>query len=221
MKFNINNPAFLQIAGAIAPKSFIVIHTEQEDQAIFSLKSDGAVRIKTIKDGKTKITSYPDGLDIDEILFQFSNDANTDIFIYGKITDISVSDDVDVSGVTEVQTNSCESLIFASISGCENITDLDFSSNIHIYQLYIDGNTNLVSLNISNCLELGIFNLGGCDNLTEIVAVGMNEYTAGILKEHIHRLGGGDVTGTIVVRQEESYGIEQVAEQSGWNVIYQ
>lgn len=221
MKFDINNPAFLQIAGASAPQSFIVIYTEQEDQAIFGITSDGAVRIKTIKDGKTKITSYPDGLDIDDFLFQFSNDANTDIFIYGKITKIGVSDDVNISGVTGVQTKSCESLIRAYISGCDNITDLDFSSNIYVEYLSLSGNTNLVSLNISNCLELEYLYLDGCDNLTEIVAVGMNEYTAGILEEHIHRLGGGDITGTIVVRQEESYNIEQIAEQSGWTVIYQ
>lgn len=221
MKFDINNPAFLQIAGASAPQSFIVIHTEQEDQAIFGITSDGAVRIKTIKDGKTKITSYPDGLDIGDVLFQFSNDANTDIFIYGKITEISVSDDVNVSGVTGVQTKSCESLISASISGCDNITDLDFSSNIYVDHLSVSGNTNLVSLNISNCLDLEALFLVGCSKLTEIVAVGMNESTARTLDEHISDLGSESITGTIVVRQGEPYDIQQAADRAGWTVIYQ
>ena len=221
MRFDINNPAFLQSAGALVPQSFIVIRTEQEDQAIFGITSDGAVRIKTIKDGKTKITSYPDGLNIDDVIFRFSNDANTDIFIYGKITRISVSDEVDVSGVTGIQTKSCESLIRAFISGCENITDLDFSSNIYIDYLSLSGNANLASLNISNCLELDSLSLTGCTKLTEIVAVGMNEYTAGTLEQHISDLGSESITGTIVVRQEESYDIEDAADQAGWTVIYQ
>ena len=221
MKFDINNPAFLQSAGALVPQSFIAIRTEQEDQAIFGITSDGAVRIKTIKDGKTKITSYPDGLNIDDVLFRLSNDANTDIFIYGKIIGISVSDDVDVTGVTSVQTKSCESLISASMSGCENLIDLDFSSNIYIDYLSIGNIPNLVSLNISNCLELEYLDLQGCTSLTNIVAVGMNEYTAGILEQHMTDLGRDGITGTIVLRQGETYGLEQVADNAGWTVIYQ
>lgn len=221
MKFNIQNPAFMQSAGARPPQSFIVIHTEQENQDIFGLISDGAVRIKTIKDGKTKITSYPDGLNIVDALFSLSNDANTDIFIYGEITEISVSDDVNVSGVTDVKTKSCESLIKVSMGGCENITDLDFSSNINIDYLTVGNNISLVSLNISNCHELEYLYLTGCSNLTEIFAVGINEYTAGILEQHILDLGEEDITGTIVVRQEESYGIQQAADLAGWTVIYQ
>lgn len=219
MKFDINNPAFLQIAGASAPQSFIAIHTEQEDQAIFGIKSDGAVRIKTIKDGKTKITSYPDGLAIEDVKFQLYNDANTDIFIYGKITEISVSDDVDVTGVTSVQTKSCESLTRATIAGCE-ITDLDFSSNFNINYLAIDL-VEMVSLNISNCLGLEHLSLLGCNKLTEIFAVGMNEDTAGVLERYIDDAGHEGITGTIVVRQGESYGIEQAAGYAGWTVEYQ
>ena len=192
MKFNLNNPAFLQMAGN---STFSMrMTTSVENQEFFELSANGVVYIDSVKNGvkvrKTLVSP-------DEEFVAIENDANTEIVILGEVTVLNASDDgntgltsIDVSknpALTELNFGGCTSLISLNVQNpalaelsCTKtgLTSIDLSKTPALTEFYCNY-TRLTSLDVSKNTELTYLALKNCTELilldiqnTELLADG-------------------------------------------------
>ena len=142
MRFGINNPAFLQ-AGGNSP-SFIRMTTSVEDQAFNNLSASGVVYIDSVKNGEKVRQTLVNPNDASVIV---SNDANTEIVVYGRVTLLDVGVDLN-SGITSLDVSKSTALTTLECYDCKGLTSLDVSKNAALTTLDCN-NTDLTSLDVS------------------------------------------------------------------------
>ena len=156
MRFGINNPAFLQ-AGGNSP-SFIRMTTSVEDQAFNNLSASGVVYIDSVKNGEKVRQTLVNPNDASVIV---SNDANTEIVVYGRVTLLDVGVDLN-SGITSLDVSKSTALTTLECYDCKGLTSLDVSKNAALTTLDCN-NTDLTSLDVSKNTALTTLDCGNTD----------------------------------------------------------
>ena len=163
MKFNIQNPAFLQMAGNVQAKEYIsFVDTNGNPQ--IKLSCDGDLQIVSTYNGDETIQTLSN---ISRQTVSIQSDPNTEIFIYGKITlfNTIVTYPGGTTKISELNTLYAKSLTNLNCSS-NQLTSLDVSANTALTSLNCSSN-ELTSLDVSanklltnlNCNSNGITSL--------------------------------------------------------------
>ena len=144
---NLNNPAFLQMAGnAQAQAKEYISFVDTGGNPQIKLSCDGGLRIVSTYNGK-KITQTLSNISQQAVSIQ--SDPNTEIFIYGKVTvfDTIVSRPGGTTKISELNTLYAKSLTYLDCNS-NQLTSLDVSEKTAL--TYLDCSYNqLTSLDVS------------------------------------------------------------------------
>lgn len=148
MKFNVNNPAFLQAASHVDGVEKIIMMFSEANQGA-TITSVGGITVKSIANG------VPVENVIDNPSYvSFSSDANTPIIIEGKVTKVNGNPG---SGYLEkliyIDTEMAKSLTSLKCEGCSGMTEINVSKNIQLTDIDLSG-TPITSIDISNNKQL-------------------------------------------------------------------
>lgn len=162
MKFDIKNPDFLQAAGN--HRMVMRMTTSIENQAFFGMSANGVVYIDSIKNGEKvrKILVNPDNESV-----TIENDANTEIVVYGKVTDLIATDDNN-TGLTSLDVSKNTDLTTLECSGNIGLTSLDLSNNTALTHLSCNACAGLTSLDVSKNTNLTNLDCANCNGLTSL-----------------------------------------------------
>ena len=134
MKMNLNNPAFLQMAGNAGISECVVLRYSTQDQsAIVSCLGD--LTVSSIKNGIAHEEHFSN---LNNFAITFNSDENRDIILYGRITSLSGG-----NGPYRF-----EELNYISVKNAKSLTSLDCSRS-QISSLDVSKNTALTSLSCS------------------------------------------------------------------------
>ena len=162
MKFDIQNPAFLQVAGNHL--KVMRMTTSVEDQEFFELSANGVVYIDSIKNGekvrKTLVSPNNEFVAIE-------NDADTEIVVWGDVTYLNAGDDGN-TGLTFLDASKNNALTHLNCISCTGLTSLDFSKNTALTSLECGYCTGLTSLDVSKNNALTSLNCYSCTGLTSL-----------------------------------------------------
>lgn len=162
MKFDINNPAFLQAAGNNQKIQSITRFVLTEDSGgSIDLSSNGTVTVQYIQGGERVSDTY-------------SNLNNTPITvptgvlitIYGAITEINpyagemLFESIDVSESTALKVLCC--------NDTTSVQSLDLSKCTSLEKLYLSYCAGLESLDVTKCIALKELNCNGCGLLSSL-----------------------------------------------------
>ena len=170
MKMNLNNPAFLQMAGNSQAKEYIsFVDTNGNPQ--IKLSCDGDLQIISTYNGDKTIQTLSN---ISQQTVSIQSDPNTEIFIYGKVTlfDTQVTYPGGTTKISELNTLYAKSLTYLNCSG-NGLTSLDVSENTALAHLNCSNN-ELTSLDVSENTALTYLN---CNN-NELTSLDVSENTA-------------------------------------------
>ena len=162
MKFNLNNPAFLQAGGNSLFSMRMT--TSIENQEFFELSANGVVYIDSIKNG-VKVRKTLVSPDAERVTIE--NDADTEIVVWGAVTNLVASDDGN-TGLTSLDVSKNTALTFLGCSGCTGLTSLDVSKNTALIELVCSGCTGLTSLDVSKSIALTFLECVDCLNFRPI-----------------------------------------------------
>ena len=147
IKMNLNNPAFLQMAGnAQAQAKEYISFVDTGGNPQIKLSCDGGLRIVSTYNGK-KITQTLSNISQQAVSIQ--SDPNTEIFIYGKVTvfDTTVSRPGGTTKISELNTLYAKSLTYLNCNS-NQLTSLDVSEKTALTYLSCSYN-QLTSLDVS------------------------------------------------------------------------
>ena len=197
IKMNLNNPAFLQMAGnAQAQAKEYISFVDTGGNPQIKLSCDGGLRIVSTYNGK-KITQTLSNISQQAVSIQ--SDPNTEIFIYGKVTvfDTIVSRPGGTTKISELNTLYAKSLTYLDCNS-NQITSLDVSENTALTTLICDDIETL----------LAIDGIGVNENVATSIAGAITNATS--------------VDGTVTLRQGDEFNqtIIDAAMDKGWDVQY-
>ena len=119
MKFDINNPAFLQAAGSVSTESSIVARFANSNADLEINKgTGGTVFITRTLDGE--LTTYSEDIDAVSGVVHVTADPQTDITVRGDI--ISLTDKKDNGNYSGLQ--------YLDISKCRSLEELELGGNL-------------------------------------------------------------------------------------------
>ena len=239
MKMNLNNPAFLQMAGnAQAQAKEYISFVDTGGNPQIKLSCDGGLRIVSTYNGK-KITQTLSNISQQAVSIQ--SDPNTEIFIYGKVTvfDTIVSRPGGTTKISELNTLYAKSLTYLDCNsnqitsldvsentaltylGCSynQLTSLDVSANTALTDLNCKSN-QLTSLDVSENTALTTLICDDIETLLAIDGIGVNENVATSIAGAI--TNATSVDGTVTLRQGDEFNqtIIDAAMDKGWDVQY-
>ena len=237
MKFNLNNPAFLQMAGNVPAKEYIsFVDTKGNPQ--IKLSCDGDLQIVSTYNGDEMIQTLSN---ISQQAVSIQSDPNTEIFIYSKITsfDTLVTYPGGTTKISELNTLHAKSLTYLDC-GTNQITSLDVSantalkylncSNNQLTSLDVSANTalenlrcnsnQLTSLDVSANTALTNLTCGNNLNITVIQSVAVNSSVANQIASLI--TNATSTTGTVTLRNGDEFNstISDAATTKGWTIEY-
>lgn len=195
MKFNLNNPAFLQAA---SQKSNVTLLTFSSGSPTINYGCSSEILVEFIKDGT------PETMVLQPQLYGYqavtiNSDANSTIKMKGDLTYIGGhSGSGDFSGITEI----------------------DVTKNIALKTLYVyTGAEGLTSIDISKNKNLSTLLLGTA-SLETIRAIAINSSVANTIATTIRT--GESATGTVFLRNGDEFNstISDAATERGWTVEY-
>ena len=194
MKMNLNNPAFLQMAGNAQAKEYISFVASSGSPRIPILSAIGDVTVVSTYNGveTTQLLTSPN-----EKSVSVQSDPNTQVFLYGKITKFVCDPRQGQLNITTLNVTKAKSLTYLSCSS-NQLTSLDVSAN-----------TALTSLSCSNNV-----------NITAIQSVAVNSNVANSIANLIS--DATSVDGTVTLRQGDEFNqtIIDAAMDKGWDVQY-
>ena len=239
IKMNLNNPAFLQMAGnAQAQAKEYISFVDTGGNPQIKLSCDGGLRIVSTYNGK-KITQTLSNISQQAVSIQ--SDPNTEIFIYGKVTvfDTIVSRPGGTTKISELNTLYAKSLTYLDCNS-NQLTSLDVSENTALTNLYCDinqltsldvsantaltdlscGSNQLTSLDVSANTALTDLYCGSNSTLLTIDGIGVDESVATNIASAITY--ATSVDGTVTLRQGDEFNqtIIDAAMDKGWDVQY-
>lgn len=238
MKFGINNPAFLQMAGNRAKPEFCVL-TFSSGTPKALVNSVGGFDVKYMYGG-IELTKHYDGGDY--VTIELENDVATPIYLIGKITSLSGTSDfewfrtlssidvsnaksleelwVDASQISTVNLANNTNLKKLIARDCIYLENLDLSQNPYITSLSISNNERIGELNIMGIVNLEYFEVYNVTSLTQIKAWAVSE----IVLEAVADLIGNSTSssGTVTLRTGDPLNsdVEIAAQNKGWTVEY-
>ena len=158
MKFDINNPSFLQGASRVGGAGeYISFVDSTGNPQIYQLSAIGDVTIQSIYNGEPISQTVTNPTDTG---VQIQSDANTEVVLYGKITKLDCDSgpgfftdftNIDVSHAKSLTSLNC---------GANQLTSLDVSANAALTNLNCGAN-QLTSLDISANAALTYLICGG------------------------------------------------------------
>lgn len=162
MKFDINNPAFLQAAGNNQKIQSITRFVLTEDSGgSIDLSSNGTVTVQYIQGGERVSDTYSN-LNYTPITVP----TGVLITIYGAITEINpyagemLFESIDVSESTALKVLCC--------NDTTSVQSLDLSKCTSLEKLYLSYCAGLESLDVTKCIALKELNCNGCGLLTSL-----------------------------------------------------
>ena len=238
MKFNIQNPAFLQAAGTVGgtlETRFVLV----EGQNQIGLSSNGEVIVKSIQGGEVVRETYGE---LSNTIVTINADASTEVVIYGDVTKIdniiqypqNIFASLDVSkntaltylacvnctGLTSLDMSKNTALTYLDCNGCTGLTNLNVSKNTALTDFDCDGCTGLTSLDVSKNTALTYFVCGNCTGLTSINGIAVDSNVSTAIASAI--TDATSVDGTVTLRQGDEFNqtIIDAAMEKGWDVQY-
>lgn len=154
MKFNLNNPAFLQMAGNAQAKEYITMVFSAADQSAI-ISAEGDLLVTTIKNGQIvdAVYSNPSSQKI-----SFEADENSVVTLTGKVKSIyGGNGPFYLSNLISIDVTHAKSLISLK-AGEAKVSSLDVSQNTALTELSI-GNA-LTSLDVSKNAALTFLSVG-------------------------------------------------------------
>lgn len=163
MKFDINNPVFLQAAGSVSTESSIVARFTT-NEVIFQINrgTGGIVSITLTLDGE--LTTYSDDIDTDTGELLLIADAGTNITIRGDITSLTdAKDDGIYTALEYLDISKCRSLESLSLSG-----GMDALAEIKVRATSVNLAEGIANA-IDNSQDVGVVYLKQGDEFNSIV----------------------------------------------------
>ena len=145
MKMNLNNPAFLQMAGNVKAEEYISFVDASGSPQIYQLSAIGNVSVVSTYNGvqTTQLLTSPN-----EETVNVQSDPNTQVFLYGKITKFYCDPGPGTyTDFTTLDVTKARSLTYLDC-GNNQLTSLDLSANTALTELYCYSN-QLTSLDLS------------------------------------------------------------------------
>lgn len=152
MKFNIQNPSFLQM-GCVKAKNFVCLISSEQNVEIPGVTANGDVIVESTYQGR-KITQNIIS-PVVETTINVQSDADTPVFLYGDVTYLDCSS----LKLTSLDLSKDRSLTTLNCSSCKQITSLDLTQNKSLTKLECSY-TNLTSLDLSQNIALQEFTCG-------------------------------------------------------------
>ena len=154
------------------PENYIIIKATSIDPILKSITCHGDVVVISTKNGSQLKESYRD---LDNVQLSIQADADTNVIIYGDITQFVVKQyGQGCSDLTEINTSHAPNLTKLICDGNNNITSLDVSNNNKLTSLSVEWCRGLSSIDLQNNLLLGSFSAKG-SALTALSISGLNE----------------------------------------------
>ena len=150
MKMNLNNPAFLQMAGNAKAEEYISFVDASGSPQIYQLSAIGDVSVVSTYNGvqTTQLLTSPN-----EETVNIQSDPNTQVFLYGKITKLNCDPGAGMfTDFTTLDVTKAKSLTYLSCYDNQLIS-LDVSANTELIYLNCSNN-QLTSLDVSASTEL-------------------------------------------------------------------
>ena len=197
IKMNLNNPAFLQMAGnaQAQAKEYISFVDATGNPQIFKLSAIGDVTIQSIYNGEPISQTVANPTDTG---IQIQSDANTEVVLYGKITKLYCDPGPGYfTDFTNIDVAHAKSLTYLSCGG-NQLTSLDVSANTALTDLYCDSNSTLLTID----------GIGVDESVATNIASAITYATS--------------VDGTVTLRQGDEFNqtIIDAAMDKGWDVQY-
>ena len=238
MKFNVNNPAFLQSASNIGGAGeYISFVDSTGNPQIYQLSAIGDVTIQSIYNGDPISQTVTNPTDAS---IRIQSDANTEVVLFGKITKLYCQPaPIGYTHLTSIDVSHAKSLTYLNCS-TNQLTSLDVSANTALTDLYCYSN-QLTSLDVSantaltylNCSTNQLTSLDvsantaltglDCSNnqtLLTIDGIGVNESVADSIASAITDASSVDGTATLRQGDEFNQTIIDAAMEKGWDVQY-
>ena len=189
--------------------------SEKDDEAII-LSANGVVWIDSVKNGENirQVLYSPNGLRV-----SISNDANTEIVIYGAVYDFKATYYTQAR-ISSINTSGNNALKRLEIQNNTGLTDLDLSKNTALTHLDCSGCTGLMLLDIQNtsALEDGEIVDQSMANLTTLQVAGTSAWAYGQVESWFSDFAPND--GKLYVDENTPQGVITEAEGKSWEVIY-
>ena len=211
--------------------------SEKDDESVI-LSANGLVYIDSVKNGENvrQVLSSPNNL-----IVSISNDADTDIAIYGavydfkamnytnaKISSINTSGNNALkrleiqnnTGLTSLDTSKNTELTYLYCYSCTGLTSIDVSKNTALTYLYCSNCQNLLMLNIKNTAELmdDIILDQSMANLTTLQVAGTSAWAYEQVESWLSDYAPDG--GKIYVDENTPQGVITEAEGKSWEVVY-
>ena len=177
MKFDIQNPSFLQSASAKS-NEMITFVDKDGTPTIYKLSGNGEIKIISTVDGEENIRIIPSPVDFETVL---NSDAETQVTIIGKVTkmycdpgpgtftnisqiDLTKAKSLKVFQthydlLSEIDVTKCLNLEDLSLNSCR-LSSIDVTKNTKLKQLSLLENS-IRSIDLSNNLDLEYLELDG------------------------------------------------------------
>lgn len=161
MKFDINNPAFMQAAcaGVDDPITrFSIISSEQQ----VKMSCDGDIIVETTVSGEIRQASYSN---LENAIIALN--ANGNVVVYGKLTLLENYPPYPHDQFTSVDITENRYMKKLIILGSGGITELDLKKNIGLRYLDV-GYSGLHTLDVSKLRKLELLHLGNLLSVTDV-----------------------------------------------------
>ena len=159
MKFNLNNPAFLQAGGNKPMITRMVLNYDSGGQV--QLSANGLVIVEYMQDGE-KVRQTYSALSDTYVPIPIGVEAT----VYGSVTVINRDANTNVFSSLDVSKNTA--LTWLCCNGCTGFSSLDVSKNTALTDLDCGDCSGLTSLDVSKNTALTDLNCNACSGLTSL-----------------------------------------------------
>lgn len=157
MKFNLNNPAFLQMAGNVGGEKTVTRFVFVEGQNQVQLSANGSAVIESVQDGEIVRETYSA---LNDTAVTINADSDTEVVIYGAVTKFSIYPTFPHDVIKSLDVSKNTALTYLGLGGCKSLASLDVSENTVLNFLNLGDCTSLTSLDVSKNNALTYLNLG-------------------------------------------------------------
>lgn len=217
MKFNLNNPAFLQAASNVGGEMPVTRFVFVEGKNQVKLSSRGKVIIESVQGGDIVRETYGA---LNDTIVTINADGGSEVVIYGAVT--ILSNNVNYPQNIFLSINVSENIALTGLycDNCEGLTSLDVSKNIALTDLGCTSCMGLTSIDVSKNIALTYLGLSRCKGLTSIIGIAVNSNVSAGIATAI--TDATSVDGTVTLRQGDEFNqtIIDAAMEKGWDVQY-
>ena len=161
------------IGGRGGRKMPVIRFTSSEDDPfVQALSCNGTITIESTKDGETVTETYNN---LKDTLVEIQADADTEILIYGYVTDLYFTayseEDEDYSGFTDLSSlDLSETNVLKALSVDYNsvLEELDVTHNTNLQTLICGDMENLTGIDVSKNTKLTYLYCAYCEGITEL-----------------------------------------------------